>query len=834
MGNKTLGNITEWAGWTPVPAIADRGADKVMVIADFVGGVNNKPTSEIGKYVGVDGLVVDIEDAVALPKGATGEKPKMNSTSITSNVIGTGAKTFTLATPLDMVVGEVVKAYSLADPSNYVCGYIFSITPTELVITVSEVGGSGTKTDWVIVSSAFRGPIGLSTTNMVTANRLLGKGAGQTVPSSPSELEPVGFTVDATKIYNGTSISGTAALNSAPSGGIWYGGGSATGAIEIKLPTTITMFSFRGVIFFRDTNAGTNRSCEFLISAYPNDMETGNSAVFLGTNAIKFPVRWHVDGADKYVYIGDLTQTWNYSSFTTQGIIGTFNSPTLANISSGWATNIVTAFKGTQSAIKTETLPRPSLAYAVGEFNAASGLDIPLTNAMSPLQMFQNLDKSRDNRYTKAESNTKFLPSTLYGTSNGCLITTSILAGTSIMFQLEMLVHDYSNNKLPTKILLSAYNNSGGNVFANLKATSLGEVNPAIEAFISGGVVCFWFPTLGTGATIHARVFTQTANGGNVITSITNVARPAGTTRDSSITPIRTLLNNGLSTNVLLADGTPKPVSDFILATQKGAANGIVPLNASSLIDQTYLPSYVDDIIEGYKSGANFYKEVGLTTLITGETGKIYVDLTTGQNSKQYRWSGSAYIQITNGLIANTNDVAEGSNNLYFTVARVLATVISGFSASAGVVANTDTIIQAINKIVGNIAALQTAIDAKVADNLTASTTVAPSKTAVNTALALKADIAAATGTLVALTFTSDSVQGTIASPLTGNITGNITGAKLGVVTLVIHNHTTAPTFDSKYKKLSGSGSYVTGSVNYIFCEYINDTEIIYSINQRT
>lgn len=101
-------------------------------------------------------------------------------------------------------------------------------------------------------------------------------------------------------------------------------------------------------------------------------------------------------------------------------------------------------------------------------------------------------------------------------------------------------------------------------------------------------------------------------------------------------------------------------------------------------------------------------------------------------------------------------------------------------------------------------------------------------------AISTKADIAAATGTLIALTFVKDSVQGTIASPLTGNITGVTTGALLGVVTLVIHNSGTAPTFDSKYKKLSGSGSYVVSVVNYIFCEYINSTEIIYSIQQRT
>lgn len=123
----------------------------------------------------------------------------------------------------------------------------------------------------------------------------------------------------------------------------------------------------------------------------------------------------------------------------------------------------------------------------------------------------------------------------------------------------------------------------------------------------------------------------------------------------------------------------------------------------------------------------------------------------------------------------------------------------------------------------------------KVDDQVSSDNSDKPANTAfVQTGLATKANIAAGTGTLVDLTFVADSVQGTIASPLTGNITGNVTGAQLGVVTLVIHNHSSAPTFDSKYKKLSGSGSYVTGSINYIFCAYINATEIIYSINQRT
>lgn len=88
------------------------------------------------------------------------------------------------------------------------------------------------------------------------------------------------------------------------------------------------------------------------------------------------------------------------------------------------------------------------------------------------------------------------------------------------------------------------------------------------------------------------------------------------------------------------------------------------------------------------------------------------------------------------------------------------------------------------------------------------------------------------TGTVV--TFVTDRVYGTIASPETGNITADVTGAQVGVTNIVIHNSGTAPTFGVEFKKLSGSGNYVTSQVNYIYCTFINSTEIIYSINQRT
>ena len=72
-----------------------------------------------------------------------------------------------------------------------------------------------------------------------------------------------------------------------------------------------------------------------------------------------------------------------------------------------------------------------------------------------------------------------------------------------------------------------------------------------------------------------------------------------------------------------------------------------VPVLSNGKIPNTYLPAYVDDVIEGYYSSNKFYSDSGKTTQITGETGKIYVDLST---NKTYRWSGSAYVEISASL----------------------------------------------------------------------------------------------------------------------------------------------------------------------------------------
>lgn len=88
-------------------------------------------------------------------------------------------------------------------------------------------------------------------------------------------------------------------------------------------------------------------------------------------------------------------------------------------------------------------------------------------------------------------------------------------------------------------------------------------------------------------------------------------------------------------------------------ASHKHGAADITSVNASAItgtIAAANLPSFVDDVLEGYYgSDGVFYKNHDASTgkysdAYTGETGKIYVNL---NDNKTYRWSGSAYVVIS-------------------------------------------------------------------------------------------------------------------------------------------------------------------------------------------
>ena len=97
-----------------------------------------------------------------------------------------------------------------------------------------------------------------------------------------------------------------------------------------------------------------------------------------------------------------------------------------------------------------------------------------------------------------------------------------------------------------------------------------------------------------------------------------------------------------------------------------GAASGVAPLNSSSKIDEAYLPSYVDDVIEGYYYNNKFWKESSHTTEIPGESGKIYVDLST---DKTYRYGGTSFVEISSGTtVSVSRDLTTGTKIATITV----------------------------------------------------------------------------------------------------------------------------------------------------------------------
>lgn len=130
-------------------------------------------------------------------------------------------------------------------------------------------------------------------------------------------------------------------------------------------------------------------------------------------------------------------------------------------------------------------------------------------------------------------------------------------------------------------------------------------------------------------------------------------------------------------------------------AANRNAANGYAGLDSSGLIPAALLPSYVDDVLE-YANLAAFPG--------TGETGKIYVALDT---NKTYRWSGSAYVEISPSP-GSTDSVTEGALNLYFTNTRARSAVATGLTFT-GAVAFTQTA-----ETVKNAAATLTAAEIRI------------------------------------------------------------------------------------------------------------------------
>lgn len=168
-----------------------------------------------------------------------------------------------------------------------------------------------------------------------------------------------------------------------------------------------------------------------------------------------------------------------------------------------------------------------------------------------------------------------------------------------------------------------------------------------------------------------------------------------GNVENKSSATIRSELT---SANVTTALGfTP------INAATRGVANGVATLDEFGKIAPGQIPGSVDEIFE-YANLAAFPA--------SGSAKRMYVAQDT---NRVYRWSGTAYVEIS-ASPGSTDAVPEGSTNQYYSNARVRAAGLSGLSlvTNAAITAS-DTVLSAFGKLQKQVTDLIASVATKAA-----------------------------------------------------------------------------------------------------------------------
>lgn len=125
----------------------------------------------------------------------------------------------------------------------------------------------------------------------------------------------------------------------------------------------------------------------------------------------------------------------------------------------------------------------------------------------------------------------------------------------------------------------------------------------------------------------------------------------------SAVPTTRKVNNKALSADITLSASDVSAIP----SSEKGSASGVCPLDANGKVGSSYLPSYVDDVVEAYPrtgqtelSAAWLSAESGGSAL-TPEQDKIYILMaasTTYSANSTFRWSGSTYVLLGDGNVS--------------------------------------------------------------------------------------------------------------------------------------------------------------------------------------
>jgi hypothetical protein len=165
----------------------------------------------------LEGLPTEL-NAMATALATTYTADNFLATSSTSLAITVASKTFTIETGRIFQLGQFVIAASAANPANYMFGQVTAHNSStgSLTVDVLAIGGSGTKTDWLISLAGPRGAAGTNGTNGVDA--------------------PQWATIASQNTTSGTSVSFTSIAATYRNLCLVFNGvsGTATGAMQIE------------------------------------------------------------------------------------------------------------------------------------------------------------------------------------------------------------------------------------------------------------------------------------------------------------------------------------------------------------------------------------------------------------------------------------------------------------------------------------------------------------------------------------------------------------------------------------------------------------------------
>ena len=151
-------------------------------------------------------------------------------------------------------------------------------------------------------------------------------------------------------------------------------------------------------------------------------------------------------------------------------------------------------------------------------------------------------------------------------------------------------------------------------------------------------------------------------------TKLTTAVEKEAQDREAADTALGTRIDNEATARANADNALKTELTEDIQGVQddidtfkatKGQANGLASLDENGKVPTEQLPSYVDDVIDVYAtydvsptggiSNIAIFADAEHITPVVGEAGKIYQNITDGEPSYQFRWTGTTWAPIISG-----------------------------------------------------------------------------------------------------------------------------------------------------------------------------------------